>query len=53
MRPIIQKYENTGVRIEDDYVVTDTGVIRISAGAPREISEIEALAKLRGAKPVP
>jgi Xaa-Pro aminopeptidase len=53
VRPIIQKYENTGVRIEDDYVVTDTGVIRISAGAPREISEIEALAKLRGAKPVP
>jgi Xaa-Pro aminopeptidase len=52
-RPIIEKYENTGVRIEDDYVVTQTGVVRISSAAPREISEIEALAKLRGAKPVP
>jgi Xaa-Pro aminopeptidase len=53
VRPIIQKYENTGVRIEDDYVVTQSGIVRISAGAPREISEIEALARSRGSRPVP
>ena len=53
VRPIVQKYENTGVRIEDDYVVTPNVVERISAGAPREIGEIEALAKMRGARPVP
>jgi Xaa-Pro aminopeptidase len=53
VKPIVQKYENTGVRIEDDYVVTPTGVERISAGAPREISEIEALARLRGVRTVP
>jgi Xaa-Pro aminopeptidase len=53
VRPIVQKYENTGVRIEDDYVVTQTGVERISTGAPREISEIEALARARGTRPLP
>lgn len=50
--PILEKYENTGVRIEDDYVVTQTGVERITTGAPREISEIEALARNRS-RPVP
>jgi len=32
-----------GVRIEDDYAITSAGVENLSAGAPREISEIEAL----------
>src|SRR5689334_15624738 len=53
VRSVVQRYENTGVRIEDDYVVTQSGVERISAGAQREIREIEALAKKRGTKPIP
>jgi Xaa-Pro aminopeptidase len=53
VRPLVMRYENTGVRIEDDYVVTQSGVERISAGAPREIEEIEALARARGIRPVP
>jgi Xaa-Pro aminopeptidase len=37
----VAKYANIGVRVEDDYIVTEKGVERISAGAPREIDEIE------------
>ena len=38
------KYRNTGVRIEDDYILQKGKLTRITL-APREISEIEALRK--------
>jgi Xaa-Pro aminopeptidase len=48
IRPLIDRYANTGVRIEDDYVVTSRGLERLTQ-APREVSEIEAAMR----KPVP
>jgi len=42
----VRKYENTGVRIEDDYIITKSGLERISL-VPREIDEIEALLRQR------
>jgi Xaa-Pro aminopeptidase len=42
IRSAVERYADIGVRIEDDYVVTPTGLERISLG-PREISEIEAM----------
>ena len=42
LRSAVQRYRNIGVRIEDDYIVTDKGVEWISR-APREIAEIESL----------
>jgi len=43
IRPVVERYRNIGVRIEDDYFITSSGVERVTAGAPREIAEIEAL----------
>lgn len=46
IRPAVQRYRDIGVRIEDDYFVTEAGVERITVGAPREIAEIEAMMAL-------
>lgn len=37
----MQRYANIGVRIEDDFLVTSSGVLRPSAIVPREIDEVE------------
>ena len=42
IKPAVEKFRNVGIRIEDDYVVTDQGMEWISH-APREIGEVEAL----------
>lgn len=44
IRPAVERFKNIGVRIEDDYIMTDKGLEWIST-APREINEIEALMK--------
>ncbi len=41
VRQAVERYKNIGVRIEDDYFVTATGMERVSQ-APREVSEVEA-----------
>jgi Xaa-Pro aminopeptidase len=51
IRPVVERYRNVGVRIEDDYIVTGKGLEWLSR-APREISEIEALMARRPERPL-
>ncbi len=43
IRPAVEKYRGMGVRIEDDYALSDKGLDWLSSEAPREIGEIEKL----------
>lgn len=42
VRPVFEKYKNIGVRIEDDMLVTESGVEWMSGKLPRTIADIEA-----------
>lgn len=43
IRPVYEKYLNTGVRIEDDILITKEGNLVLSRYAPKEINDIEQL----------
>ncbi|MEJ7701681.1 MAG: M24 family metallopeptidase [Pyrinomonadaceae bacterium] len=42
IRPAFEKYKNIGVRIEDDMLITKTGVEWMTKALPRSITDIEA-----------
>lgn len=42
VKTAFEKYKNIGVRIEDDMLVTDTGVVWMTGKLPRSIADIEA-----------
>ncbi|GJG87900.1 Xaa-Pro aminopeptidase [Gemmatimonadetes bacterium T265] len=51
LRPVMARYRNVGVRIEDDYAMTAGGVEWLSAGVPREADEVEAAMRARARHP--
>ncbi len=41
VQPLVDKYKNIGVRVEDSFLLTESGVENLSAAVPRTIDEIE------------
>ncbi|HEY0458311.1 MAG TPA: aminopeptidase P family protein [Pyrinomonadaceae bacterium] len=41
IRPAFEKYKNIGVRIEDDMLITETGVEWLTKNLPRKLEDIE------------
>ena len=50
IRPAVTKYMEIGVRIEDSFLVEESGLRRLSASVPRTIEEIEAFMKPKGSR---
>lgn len=45
VRPMVTKYKNLGVRIEDSYLLTSAGLERLSKSVPRSLDEVEGFLK--------
>lgn len=43
VRPAVSKYKNIGVRIEDSFLMTPSGLERLSVKAPRLVADIEKI----------
>jgi Xaa-Pro aminopeptidase len=43
--PAVEKYKNTGIRIEDSFLLTPGGLKRLSITVPRSIDEVERFMK--------
>ncbi len=48
VRPAFEKYKNIGVRIEDSFLLTESGLKHLSAKVPRTMEEIERFMKSGG-----
>jgi Xaa-Pro aminopeptidase len=47
VQPAFKQYADTGVRIEDSFLLEETGLRRLSAAVPRTIDEVEGFMKKR------
>jgi Xaa-Pro aminopeptidase len=41
VRPAVQKYRNIGVRIEDSFLMTEQGLVTLSARTPKRVADVE------------
>jgi Xaa-Pro aminopeptidase len=50
VQPAVRKYADIGVRIEDSFLLDETGLRNLSSAVPRTIEEIEAFFRSQSAK---
>jgi Xaa-Pro aminopeptidase len=50
VRAAVQKYKNIGIRIEDSFLLTDTGLEQLSRGVPRTVEEVERFLGSKGTR---
>jgi len=53
IRPAVAKFAGLGIRIEDSFLVDDTGLVQLSRSVPRTIPEIEAFMRAAPASKAP
>jgi Xaa-Pro aminopeptidase len=49
IQPAVRKYADIGVRVEDSFLLEESGLRRLSASVPRTVAEIESFLKTRPA----
>ena len=42
VRPVVQRYRDIGVRVEDSFLLTEDGLENLSKTVPRTVEEIES-----------
>ena len=47
VRPVVRRYNNLGIRVEDSFLLTETGLHRLSAAVPRTVEEVERFMQSR------
>jgi Xaa-Pro aminopeptidase len=49
VQPAVRKYADLGVRVEDSFLLLDSGAVRLTGAVPRTIDEVEAFLRKRPA----
>ncbi|HET8648203.1 MAG TPA: M24 family metallopeptidase, partial [Vicinamibacteria bacterium] len=53
VRPAVRRFKDIGVRIEDSFLITESGLQNLSGSVPRTVAEVEALRAGGGAPAEP
>jgi Xaa-Pro aminopeptidase len=53
IQPAVRKYAEIGIRIEDSFLLEETGLRNLSASVPKTIGDIEAFLRTRGQRATP